>query len=228
MIKAMQWERSLVLIVCTVCGIHAGLILYLALQTTVAVPRSSRKMVHVQSVQLKAAAPAARAQASAPTTTSETTAAPKPAAKKKKVEPAAKAVVTAPVTTTTSKKPKIAADKIAQVKAALNKIQHSEVAVAPPKQVVASSGEQVAIAATYEEVLAERLRLLLTLPDYGDVKISLTLERSGKVAALTILKAASEENQHYVEKMLPQLALPPFGLAFAGEERHVFRLVLSN
>ena len=80
----------------------------------------------------------------------------------------------------------------------------------------------------YEELLADRLRLLLTLPDYGNVTIRLKLNRQGKVLDVTIVKSASEENRQYVQKALPTLSLPPFGRSFGSEADHTFQLVLSN
>lgn len=269
----LRWERSFVLILLAVCGLHLGLIGYLCLQSPTLATRPPRKTLRVQSIQLQ---PVSKVQPKAPTVQSNAPAvqpkghqehpspplpssspppapiaASKPAtpaviaaqeplskSKKKKAADVGKPVVKKDKVPTPSpsspqplKKSKISADKIAQVKADLKKIDRSEIAVtasasASMSQVV----EEITVdsAPSYEEILSARLRLLLTLPDYGNVKISLRLDRQGKVIALTILKSASDENQQYVEKTLPRLTLPPFGRSFGAEAQHTFQLVLSN
>jgi colicin import membrane protein len=80
----------------------------------------------------------------------------------------------------------------------------------------------------YIDELVSRLKLSLRLPEYGDVKIKLTLERSGKVAKLEIVKQSSEANKKYVEKKVPALTFPPFGNNFGAEGTYTFLITLSN
>lgn len=82
--------------------------------------------------------------------------------------------------------------------------------------------------ATYRDELAGRLRLLLKLPEYGEVKISLTLNRSGGVDKVVILSAESSNNKKYIEKMLPTLQFPPFGNNFESLSQYTFNINLSN
>lgn len=80
----------------------------------------------------------------------------------------------------------------------------------------------------YVDELVSRLKLLLRLPEYGEVKVKLTLERSGKVAKVVINGSKSEANRKYVEKTLPSLNFPSFGNNFSTESSYTFTLVLSN
>lgn len=80
----------------------------------------------------------------------------------------------------------------------------------------------------YRDELASRLRLLLKLPEHGEVKVKLTLERSGKVAKLVIVNSQSVVNKTYIEKKVPGLTFAPFGNNFDGESQYTFLIALSN
>lgn len=81
---------------------------------------------------------------------------------------------------------------------------------------------------SYQEELASRLKLFLRLPDYGEVKVKLTLERSGKVSAVAIVSSQSDANRKYIEKTLPGLSFPGFGDNFSGHSQYTFQVSLSN
>ncbi|MFQ5729753.1 MAG: hypothetical protein ACE5GN_05270, partial [Waddliaceae bacterium] len=72
----------------------------------------------------------------------------------------------------------------------------------------------------YYGVLACRLRERLRLPEFGEVRIRLTLSRSGGVMKVETLSAESEYNRQYIEKMLPSLQFPSFGKNFGSEDQH--------
>lgn len=80
----------------------------------------------------------------------------------------------------------------------------------------------------YQKALASKLRSLLTLPEYGDVKLKLTLARSGKVLKIEILSAKSKRNQSYVEEHLAGASMPAFGENFAGSNQETFTLTLKS
>ncbi len=80
----------------------------------------------------------------------------------------------------------------------------------------------------YRDELASRLKLLLSLPEYGEVKIKLTLDRSGKVSKVEVVKAENNANKKYVEKTLPTLKFPPFGNYFGDAENYTFLISLRN
>lgn len=81
---------------------------------------------------------------------------------------------------------------------------------------------------SYYDELASRLKLLLRLPEYGEVKIKLTLERSGKFVKVMIVSAESSGNKKYVEKTIPTLTFPSFGSNFDEAAQYTFVISLSN
>lgn len=82
--------------------------------------------------------------------------------------------------------------------------------------------------ASYRDEVAGRLKLGLRLPDYGAVKIKLTLDRAGKVTDVQIVSSESSKNRQYVEKTLPTLKFPPFGSHFADASQYTFMVTLNN
>ena len=80
----------------------------------------------------------------------------------------------------------------------------------------------------YRDELAVRLKLLLKLPEYGEIKLKLTVDRSGQVTAVKILSAESSANKKYIEKTLPKLKMPPFGNNFGSASTNVFTITMSN
>jgi hypothetical protein len=80
---------------------------------------------------------------------------------------------------------------------------------------------------SYRDEIAARLKLCLRLPEYGDVKLKLTLGQAGNVAKLVIESAESKTNRQYVEKTLPCLTFPALG-HFGGGADHTFLITLSN
>lgn len=81
---------------------------------------------------------------------------------------------------------------------------------------------------SYYDELAGRLKLLLRLPEYGEVKIKLTLERSGRFVKVSVVNAQSVNNRKYVEKTLPTLTYPGFGSNFDDAAQYTFVIALSN
>ncbi len=81
---------------------------------------------------------------------------------------------------------------------------------------------------SYRDELAGRLKLLLKLPEHGEVKIKLTLERSGKVTKIAVVSSQSAANRSYIEKKVPTLTFPSFGDNFVGQSNYTFLVSLSN
>lgn len=134
-----------------------------------------------------------------------------------------------------------AQEKIAKIRTTSDKLSNPKSAAAPEVSSVKtlasleiealepSNGDAlVGAELSYRDELASRLKLLLRLPEYGDVRIKLTLERSGKVKQVTITKADSTKNRGYIEKTLPSLQFPPFGTNFNGQDSYTFTVTLSN
>ncbi|MBA3815159.1 MAG: hypothetical protein H0X29_01295 [Parachlamydiaceae bacterium] len=82
--------------------------------------------------------------------------------------------------------------------------------------------------AAYRDELASRLKLLLKLPEYGEVKIKLILERSGKVSKIIVVSTASVANRKYIEKTLQTITFPPFGANFDQSPQFTFSITLCN
>ena len=81
---------------------------------------------------------------------------------------------------------------------------------------------------SYRDELAGRLKLLLRLPEYGEVKIKLTLDHMGKVVKVSVSHSESELNKKYIEKTLPGLSFPAFGTRFGDADQYTFSITLSN
>ncbi len=81
---------------------------------------------------------------------------------------------------------------------------------------------------SYYDELIRRLKLYLKLPEYSEVKLELTLARSGKVTRVKCVKSKSQKNISYLEKTIPSLVFPPFGNNFPNEKEHLFRIRLVN
>ncbi len=80
----------------------------------------------------------------------------------------------------------------------------------------------------YYEELASHLKRQLRLPEYGQVRIKLALERSGKFLEAAVLHAESKKNRQYLEQMLPKLKYPGFGTHFSDTNQHTFVIAFSN
>jgi hypothetical protein len=100
---------------------------------------------------------------------------------------------------------------------------------ATTKQAVGVSGSVATdVAMGYEAELISKLKIVLKLPEMGDVKVSLTLNRQGKITQFHILSSVSAVNKKAVETHLPAISFPPFGQAYSGETTHTFTLTLTN
>jgi outer membrane biosynthesis protein TonB len=60
----------------------------------------------------------------------------------------------------------------------------------------------------YHSTLMGYLKQTLNLPEYGEVKIQLTLKQDGTLVKLVVLKTESEKNRKYLEGSLPHLRFP--------------------
>lgn len=75
----------------------------------------------------------------------------------------------------------------------------------------------------YTDTLILCLRQSLNLPDFGEVKIKLTLRQDGTVDKLIVLKTESENNRRYLETHLPNLKFPAL-----NKQQHTFVLTFCN
>jgi outer membrane biosynthesis protein TonB len=166
----------------------------------------------------------------------------KPAILKKKAfnkttsPPLIKKKETAPlIKSTPAKQPSEMKTKIAQAQASIAKIQLNKEMRTPlstdfPKlpDTELSQGKNFDSQNGYRDEIASRLKLLLTLPEEGVVKIELTLDREGNVKKVYVLQAKSEHNKKYVEKAVKNLSFPSFASNFPGLSEYVFTIYLSG
>lgn len=86
-----------------------------------------------------------------------------------------------------------------------------------------SGGEQ-----RYCDELAQRLRLLLRLPEFGEIKLLLTIDRSGAVCQVEVVRSLSRKNRDYVVEKLSATRLPGFGALFPDQDKETFPITLSS
>lgn len=80
----------------------------------------------------------------------------------------------------------------------------------------------------YFILLAQTLKEELELPEYGDVKLELTVLQSGRIQKLKVIAAKSEKNRKYLELNIPRIILPPFNDTLSNEREHTFILTFCN
>jgi hypothetical protein len=88
--------------------------------------------------------------------------------------------------------------------------------------------EMVGMSHEYQESLIHYLQETLNLPEYGEVKIEVTLRQDGSVAHMVVVKAESEKNRKYLEAHLPKLKFPRLDEPFSSKKQHTFVLTFCN
>lgn len=162
------------------------------------------------------APPATAAKAIAKTTPTKPAAAKKvakaPTAKKSdSIQPVSKKAAA-----TTAFKEKPQEDLAAQLQNSINEIaaphseplMKSEISVPTLRQVFHFSSEESDLQPTDAERIASLLEEILQLPDFGDVKAQLKIDRMGKLESLKILESKSSKNSEFLKKRLPEVEFP--------------------
>ncbi|MBX9702630.1 MAG: hypothetical protein K2X39_00620, partial [Silvanigrellaceae bacterium] len=80
---------------------------------------------------------------------------------------------------------------------------------------------------SYRDEVAQILQGALRLPEYGSIKVELTINKAGKVDKIKILSSESSKNKQYIEQKIPGLHFPPFGNRFQ-ETECTFSITLKN
>jgi outer membrane biosynthesis protein TonB len=213
------------IIVCVV-SVHLGGLFYLSLGETVSHGIAvKRQPVAVRTV--VAAAPTPILQAvpkpqvvAAPKPKVETKAKPAPKPKEKPAKPA-------PASNEQQQVLKRVQEQLTQLRATpAPKAAQEALAALPVLQIAPLQTKSVDV--SYEEDLVTRLRTLLRLPEYGQVKVRLVVRRDGTISSVEILSAESAVNRSYVETHLPRCKLADFGRRFGEESERPFTVVLSN
>jgi colicin import membrane protein len=225
----------------TVMACHVAVLLILGRQAVVTLDSPAKRRMAVQTVQLEPPPPKPKPRAIAPVPKPR-----KPIAKVQKPKLKPKPKPRSKPKPKPKAKPRVEPQRnrereelLRQVEQSLEKIEtvahnvrtETQAERSPPSLEplhIDQSKSTEKDSAPFRNELVRRLQLLLRLPDYGEVQMKLTLDRSGKVANLLIVSSQSPANQAYVEKTLPTLAFAKFGRLFPKELTHTFSLTLQN
>lgn len=79
----------------------------------------------------------------------------------------------------------------------------------------------------YRDELGARLKTLLKLPEHGEVKIKLSLDKTGKFIRVEIVNAESDKNKKYIENTIKTLTFPSFQGAFQNLPEYTFSITLK-
>lgn len=79
---------------------------------------------------------------------------------------------------------------------------------------------------SYGQTLVSYLQNCLDLPEYGEVKVDLEIDRLGRLVRFDILEEKSKKNGEFLKKRLPELALPCFN--GQSNETVVFTITFKN
>lgn len=161
------------------------------------------------------ALPAPLPQKPAPRTVAKKMNTPPPAAQKPKK---------APVNSALSSLAKELEKSIAQMEPTSHEKRSAPLSKIAKLQIDAPEKEE----SDYEASLTRYLHTALHLPDFGAVKMQLTVSQDGTITKLLVLKAESEENRKYLEKHIPLLHFPPLQGEYAKDKTHTFVLTFCN
>jgi len=209
---------------------HAILALWLINQKS---PPVIKKPLLVKTIELKPTAPSIK-ETKAPAFRSNkapkaSPSTPSPAPKKKEIQapikktkPVAKKTETQKTLPTPSKpKPKSPStekqwkeleERIAKIEAKRATMTNKSDWKAPQKVEVSSptaSLEKEGKQESYADFLISYLQHHLQLPDIGEVKIQVYVDRNGNLEKMTVIQAESEKNKRYLQAQLPKMTFPP-------------------
>lgn len=82
--------------------------------------------------------------------------------------------------------------------------------------------------ACYIADLIRRLQLNIRLPEPGEIKLKLTLKRSGAISSVVVISCKKEKIKANLVEKLKAVHFSSFGQSFKNEPEHTFLLRLSN
>jgi hypothetical protein len=82
-------------------------------------------------------------------------------------------------------------------------------------------------AMSYQELLVAELKNNLNLPDFGEVKATITINPEGKIVKINIVHAKSKKNEEYLKNRLPQLTFSWFN-QYAKEKTITLTIIFKN
>lgn len=91
-----------------------------------------------------------------------------------------------------------------------------------------SKKENVQDSTSYTDLLVNTMRSMLSLPEYGEVKLQLTLRQDGTVVKIVVLNSQSKQNARYLEMILPSVVFPKFGNGPNTDQEQTFLLTFCN
>ncbi len=139
---------------------------------------------------------------------------PKPVAKVSKQGPAAK------------KAPRVLKDIANSFEVLKSEAKHSRPALKLPT--VPTSSPVVTSAPTYGEFLITYLQSALDLPEYGEVRVKLEIDRFGRLIDCEILEAKSGKNGEFLKNQLPNLTFPCLNDFDIIEPSQTFTITFRN
>ena len=80
----------------------------------------------------------------------------------------------------------------------------------------------------YGEFLTAYLQEMLHLPDFGEVKVQITVAQDGSVMKYAVVKAESDKNKKYLEEKLTSLRFPEFKGKGIKKSEETFVLTFCN
>jgi hypothetical protein len=85
---------------------------------------------------------------------------------------------------------------------------------------------QEEVSPSYGETLIAYLQGCLDLPEFGEVKVELEIDRNGHLVHFEILEEKSKKNAEFLKKRLPELVLPCFNNS--SNETAAFTITFKN
>lgn len=85
---------------------------------------------------------------------------------------------------------------------------------------------QETVQPSYGQTLIAYLQGSLDLPEFGEVKVDLEIDRNGHLVRFEILEEKSKKNAEFLKKRLPELVLPCFN--DTSNETAVFTITFKN
>jgi len=80
----------------------------------------------------------------------------------------------------------------------------------------------------YDAFLIQQMQTSLQLPEFGEVKMQLTLDKRGNVLKVVVIKAENDKNKRYLQEVLPKLHFPGFFSYFPDMEQKTFAITFCN
>lgn len=121
-------------------------------------------------------------------------------------------------------------ESIAKIEQKYDKQCKSNTSVAAflPFKVTADFAQEEQPLPDYTASLVKELTQALKLPEYGEVKVKLTINPMGKIIELLVIQTESTANKLYLEKHLPHIVLPKYHEKAALIKNQTFTLTFCN